>query len=56
MVRNFKLTLSISKLPGEELVYQKQDGQRFSNCHTVKLNVNTSYRLLLATRPANRIR
>ena len=37
-------------------VFHKQDGQRFEDMTTVKLNADTKYNIKLITRPANTIR
>ncbi|XP_046371790.1 CB1 cannabinoid receptor-interacting protein 1-like [Haliotis rufescens] len=51
MASNFKVFLAFTKQPKDEPVYQKQDGQRFSVCNTIKLNVNSTYTVSVVIRP-----
>lgn len=47
----FKVFLSIRTEGEDKPIYQKQDGQRFSQPHTTKLNVNTAYTVKTIIRP-----
>ncbi|XP_076095422.1 CB1 cannabinoid receptor-interacting protein 1-like [Mytilus galloprovincialis] len=47
----FKVWLSIRRKEDEKPIYQKQDGQRFVQPHTTKLNVNTTYAIKVVIRP-----
>ncbi|ESP02321.1 hypothetical protein LOTGIDRAFT_205111 [Lottia gigantea] len=50
-MENFKVTFSIKRQDTDEPVVHKVDGQRFARCHTVKLNVNTTYTINITIRP-----
>ncbi|XP_012935732.1 CB1 cannabinoid receptor-interacting protein 1 [Aplysia californica] len=52
---NFKLQISLRRAADDAPVFQKQDGERFDNSITVKLNANTKYSVFLTTRPAKAI-
>lgn len=51
MALSFKLVLKMRKLPNDEAIHFKQDGQRFLQPNTVKLSSNANYRLTLVLRP-----
>ncbi|KAJ8301722.1 hypothetical protein KUTeg_020709 [Tegillarca granosa] len=50
MAKSFKLSLLMRKKSGDA-IYHKQDGQRFDNPHTIKLNINTEYNVRIEIRP-----
>ena len=53
MSTGFKISLSISKMSdGSQLVY-KIDGERFKENKTLKLHVDTVYKVTLEVMPAN---
>lgn len=45
------MTMVIRKLPDDEQVFFKVDGQRFKNMRTVKLHLNTTYRFEIVFAP-----
>ncbi|KAK7485006.1 hypothetical protein BaRGS_00023784 [Batillaria attramentaria] len=55
MATTFQTTLEIKTHPGGEEVYHKQDGQRFGQAVTVKMNVTQAYALIVTFRPAMRL-
>ncbi|XP_064603418.1 CB1 cannabinoid receptor-interacting protein 1-like [Liolophura sinensis] len=55
MASSFSLSLTLKKEPEHDAIYFKQDGERFTSSHTVKLNVNTSYTVQIAIRPAHEL-
>ncbi|KAL4239107.1 CB1 cannabinoid receptor-interacting protein 1 [Mactra antiquata] len=52
MATEFKLTFRMKEHEGGGHVCYKQDGQRFDQCHTVKLNAATEYDLSFTLKPA----
>lgn len=52
MTTEFKLMFKMKARESGESVCYKQDGQRFDQCHTVKLNAATDYDLSFTLRPA----
>lgn len=52
MARNFKLTMAIRKIQGDQPVFFKVDGGRFEAERTVKFNMNTKYAVDITVRPA----
>lgn len=47
----FKVILSIRKKEDDQPIYQKHDGERFTQPHTTKLNINTAYAVKIIIRP-----
>ncbi|KAK3588761.1 hypothetical protein CHS0354_024243 [Potamilus streckersoni] len=56
MALEFKCSLFIKKLKDGETVYLKQDGERFQQAQTIKLNTNTDYEVRLNIRPVLALR
>lgn len=52
MATNFKVTFRLIAKKTGEVVSFKQDGQRFSQAWTIKLNTDTEYELRITFRPA----
>lgn len=52
MATLFKLTFRMTAREAGETVCFKQDGQRFDQTHTVKLNTNTTYDVKFTLKPA----
>ncbi|XP_055940104.1 CB1 cannabinoid receptor-interacting protein 1-like [Argiope bruennichi] len=52
----FQVSLSIKRDDGNALVFYKPDGQRFENDITIKMKVQTPYKLLLTVRPPQKIK
>ena len=51
MTTDFKLSLQIKQKSSGSAVSFKQDGQRFEQTHTVKLNADTDYEIRFIVRP-----
>ncbi|KAL3874095.1 hypothetical protein ACJMK2_037157 [Sinanodonta woodiana] len=56
MALEFKCSLFIKKMKDDGTVYLKQDGERFEQAQTIKLNTNTDYEVRLNIRPALELR
>ena len=54
--RVFKVNINITKHDDSSPVFFKIDGQRFKESQTLKLQVDTTYRLSFEFRPAMEIR
>ena len=50
--RSFKLDVNITKLEDSSPVFFKIDGERFKETQTLKLQVDTTYRLSFEFRPS----
>jgi hypothetical protein len=53
MSTGFKVSLSISKKSDGSQLYYKVDGERFKENKTIKLHVDTVYKVTLDVRPAS---
>ena len=54
--RAFKLDVNITKSEDSSPVFFKVDGERFKEVQTLKLQVDTNYRLSFEFRPAMEVR
>lgn len=55
MPTTFKLLLQMKAIETDQVVCFKQDGQRFEQAHTIKMNVGTQYQLAFILRPATHV-
>ena len=53
MSSGFKISLSISKKSDGSQLFYKIDGERFKENKTIKLHVDTVYKVTLEVHPAN---
>jgi hypothetical protein len=56
MSAGFKVSLSISKKSDGSQLFYKIDGERFKENKTIKLHVDTVYKVTIEVRPAVEIR
>ena len=54
--RAFKVDINITKLDDSSPVFYKIDGERFKETHTLKLQIETTYRVSLEFRPPVEVR
>lgn len=52
MATDFKLTFRMCARAAGDAVCYKQDGERFDQTHTVKLNTETEYEFKFSLKPA----
>lgn len=51
MASTFRMTMGMRKKTKDVPVFYKQDGKRFPLTRTVKLNINTTYNVIIALEP-----